>query len=367
MTVPIALLIVGGACKDKADGGKDKKSSAKPQPKPPKDDPTTRRSSPSIKPLLDGHESLDRRPGPRHQQRMNVADKLSACLLATGTPAEDCFVETVRSESVDAVPPSVAVGKDAVSAWMASGFGLGLTDVTGQVAFSMVKGAEALFLCHVQGTADGTFLGAAVSKKPVGLSVAFYVRYDRSGKILEVQAFVDQLSALGQVGGTTLAYRSAVPAFAGEKVYALASGYGSEAKNLQVFQDLTDELDEHDPERMKRFYRPEAVLSRVWQPADFTGLTAIADSYGTEFKGSSNSRYTVKWEWVAQDHVAMLIERSGTSTGPLLGGDTATNRSYTLRELHVMRLRGRLTDKHWIFSNALKLASEIGAVQAGAQ
>ena len=376
LTLLLALLLVGSGCKRKSS---DKSDERKLKPRTSLGTERIPTSKPTVLPLLTGYPSLDRRPGPQHAIRQKVADKLERCLLSADSTG-DCFVDTARARMIDAKPPVEASGKEAVAAMMKNGFGLGLSAVKSKPIVTMVKGREAVLICHVQGVASDEFLGVNAQDKPVGLVGALYVRYDTSERIVEVQAFIDQLSALGQVGGTSLAYRPAAPAPAeapveapveapaevpvdvpaGVPVRALASGYGSEAKNLQIMQYITGDLDQHDKELMGRYYGPESVISRSWQPADFQGIGPLLDSYAVEFKGTSNSRHTVKWEWVAQDHVAMLIERSGTSTGPLFGNDTASNRSYTIQELHIMRIRDGLLDKHWVFANGLGLANQIG-------
>lgn len=352
-------LFAVGACKDKAsDGQKAGKAKAK-QPAANGTRPAAPNKS-SPQPILNGYRSLDVRPGPRHAERSKVADKLEQCLLTAAAPGSDCYVDTVRAQLVDSDPAIAASGKDAFIAWHASGFGLGLSELSFRPMVTMVKGKESLLMFHMRGTVSGGLLAGKGKGEPVALVAALYVRYDRDHKIVEVQAYMDQLSALGQVGGTQLAHRPAAPEPKDKPARGLASGFGSEAKNLQKLQYVTDELDEHNPELMSRYYAADSVLSRLWQPADFTGQVAITESYGVEFKGSSNSRYAVKWEWVAQDHVAMLIERSGSSTGPLFGTDTKTDRSYTVQELHVMRLRDGLLNRHWVFVNGLQLARQIG-------
>ena len=363
VTLPIALLAAGGACKDKAKKGNERARpapTANPQAGPSKPSP-----QPDTRPLLADGIPLDRRPGPRHEQRVKAADKLEKCLLGGDGPADDCFSETARGQLVDATPPVTASGKAEVAEWRKSGFGLGLKNVQSKPILTMVKGGHAVLLGHLQGIATGDFLGVKVSDKPVSLLFGLSVRYDRSGKIIEVQAHLDQLSALGQVGGTQLEHRPAGPAPTGEPVRALSSGYGSEAKNLQVLQQVTTDLDQHEAKLMLRYYQPKAFVMRLWQSADAIGHEAIGKSYDAEFVGSSNSVHTVKWEWVAMDHVAMLIERSGTSTGSLFQNSEPTNRSYTLQELHIMRIRDGKLDRHWILTNGLGLATQIGALAPG--
>jgi hypothetical protein len=307
--------------------------------------------------------SEDLRPGPRNAERARIAIHLETCLLGSAPPAVGCYTDTVRARLVGARDVS-ASGRDAVVALHAGGFGLGLKDVGYKPILTMVKGAEALLVFHLAGTTDGELPGAKpepkTGAKPVALVGAVYVRYDKSDAIVEWQAHLDRLSALGQTAGSELAFRPPAPAHDAEPIRRLASGFGSEAKNVALLQHLADDLDQHDPKLMARYYTADATLWRAWRPDESRGIEAIMAAYASEYAGSTDSDYTLQWKWVAMDHVVVQLERSGTHTGPLFGSDKPGKRSYTVRELHVMRVEEGAFAEHRIFLDDLDLAGQIG-------
>lgn len=353
----VSLVLVNAGCKDKSDDSKDKLPRRTTQPA----SPTSTKAKPTPRPS-------------RASPRARVERKLRDCLFVANAtpdtpPPPACHADDAVFRLSDSIPDIRAVGADAMLAAEKRVSWRAFPDASRTRVSSLIKGREAVFVWHVAGShtaPDGNILGVPANQAKVGMLVATYVSYSAKEQITERMVFFDQLTMLGQLGAK-VAHRPAYPAPAGEPVVALAAGYGTEAKNLQIGRALLREVHLHVPRDMANYYAEDATLWSAWLPETAVGKQAIEDAWNTLFAGSTDVKNTPKRTWATGDYVIMRTVRDGTNTDAALtvhpgGARLPTGKPYRLQELHILRLENSVIKEHWIFANRYTWAAQIGMV-----
>lgn len=274
-----------------------------------------------------------------------------------------CYADAATSELVDAgLPP--AKGKDIVDRQVRA-FVQAFPDLLAEPRLTLANGNQVLGIWRLQGTHQGTLDSPVGELHPTGRRVehllAHLVEFE-GGRAMKTATYSDIRTLLGQLGVYPAAARKAPPEQVGDRAAVLASGSPAETQNLASYRKYVDAFNVHEMRGIEPLLADDFVYSDQASPADRVGKAEGQRGIQEIWKAMSDARIEPKAVWAASDYVVATSTLSGTNDGPVpaLKLWKQTGKKVTLSTLEVLQFQGEKVKQHWVFSNGLTLANQLG-------
>ena len=344
ISLAVSLALVLPACKSKKD---DKKKEPAPKvdttkPNVPKEPPKPAVEKPTPESIVK-----------RMHECMGYADARELAKF------KECYAADVKSSYADAVPPMAVQGSDALVAGLQE-FQKAFSDHGVQVQMAFVKDQDVVSVVLSHGTNDGAFMGMPATNKTMGVFSAGHVKMNDKNQIAEEVYFMDQGSMMGQLTGGEWPHRAAVPAYASEPLIVIAKGDANETTNVKMIEEMSTAFNAHDMAKTMSYYSDDARFMHMASPENVVGKEALTKSMEEYLKMTTDVKATATWTWGAGDYVLTRLTVEGTNNGPMPGGKPATNKPYKNDELNIYRIADGKIASHWIFSNGMSFAVQLG-------
>lgn len=185
-------------------------------------------------------------------------------------------------------------------------------------------GERAVLEWTFTGTNKGEFMGEEATDKPMGVKGASFLQFDRDGKVLRENRYMDLAAIQGQLGKTVRGGKvrpvAAAPTAALEVVVATR---GEEPKSVSLLKKYYELTQSRDHQAIAALLAPEAIISNNRDAKDMTKaelvkLQPAADKAfideGSVVKACVNAGEigACEYEWTAtQKRAAMGMPASG--------------------------------------------------------
>jgi predicted ester cyclase len=278
----------------------------------------------------------------------------------------DCFADNAVAEMVDSGMPTL-MGRNAIIEQHDKPFITAFPDVTGENVLTLQNGNAVLGITLVKGTHKAPMMGPKgeipATNKKIGLQIGNLIEL-QNGKIVKQWDFVDQRTFLGQLGLMPGPVRKATDQAPAEKPVVLATGSEAEKANLESHKKVIDAFNKHDAAALEALLADDVVVSKSYEVADQAGKKEALKAWKESWKGMSDAKIQHTSIWSAGDYVVATGVFTGTNDGPLPSAKvwTKTGKPVNLQVLEVAKFEGGKLKKHWLFSNGLAFAAQLGVL-----
>jgi len=293
-----------------------------------------------------------------------LSRKIIACWKAFDAADDASFGKCYTDKSVhtmaDSVPPMTATGSQAIVA-ATKPFRAAFPDIKHDLQLVLVNGTHSAVIFLAKGTNSGSLMGMPPTGKKVGFLGAQALTTSETGDLLTDTFYVDQSTMMGQLGFNPMPHPEAIESLAAEPTVVLAKNDDTEKANVEMVKTAFEAFNAHDAEKLASNYADDAVFKYVPDKEEVKGAPAIKDALGQYFKMTTDVACTLGDVWAAGDYVVVEGHSKGTHDGDM-GEMKATNKPYEYSELHVFKIANGKVAEHWIFSNSLAFAVQVGLV-----
>lgn len=327
----------------------------KPQPKPTKATPAKTAKAAKAK------------PKPKKLTDKEKIAKIQTCWKAANAKDDkafaDCYSERTRFELVDYLPPAKLTGWKNIQAAMKPER-TAFPDMNREIGKIFVRGNDAVVLYSAHGTNKGEMMGQEPTDKAVGIMGAQLLRLAPDGKTSRELHYMDQGTFMGQLGLHDMPVRAVREAGKwGETQIVVAKNDKNEKANLAAYRKLAKAMGAKEIDPIMELYADDAVFSYMAGKEDAKGKDAVKKSFEEWFKVSTDAKDSPEWSWAAGDYVLAAGKSKGTNDGALMGGKPATNKTFEMRALEVIKFEEGKIKEHWMYGNGFKFAVDLGLAE----
>lgn len=283
-----------------------------------------------------------------------------------------CYADDSVSEEIDQGVPAVS-GKDIIEKKLKP-LVAAFPDLVGEPQLILARDNTVVGIFRIQGThqgglpmPDGRTLPA--TQKRVSYLMGHQVDFSE-GKAKREHVYYDARTLLGQLGLVPGPMRKPKEQAAGAKEQGtaprpvvVASASEGETKNLEVFRRYVEAVNSHDAKKTEPFLADDVVFSDLAAPADLVGKKELQRGLTEMWKSMSDLRIEPKNAWAAGDYVVATSTLSGTNDGPMPSMKLKkTGKKVSLNALEIALLKEGKIKRHWVFSNGMAFAAQLGLI-----
>ncbi|MFO7178908.1 MAG: ester cyclase [Pseudomonadota bacterium] len=280
------------------------------------------------------------------------------------TKVAACYAENATFELVDGGDAALA-GRSAILQNDLEPPFAAFPDASAESLLTLQNGDRIASLAFMRGTHQGTLKTSrgelAPTNKKIALTVGHVVEL-AGGSVQRHLEYADQRTVLVQLGVLQGTARKPVEPPAGERPVVVASNADTEKANVETFQKLTAAFNAHDAAAFEALLADDVVLSEASAAADRVGRKEVLKGQKEIWQGMSDSKIEHTSVWGAGDYVVATGTFTGTNDGPLPSWKVwnKTGKPVTLGLLEIAKLEGGKVKQHWVFTNGLAFAQQLG-------
>lgn len=276
----------------------------------------------------------------------------------------DCYADNAIADMVDSGMP-MATSKAAILEQRIKPFTTAFPDVTGEPVLTLQNGNVVFSVALLKGTNKAPLMTPKgelpATNKKFGMLTAHIVEL-QNGKVIKQWEYTDERSLLGQLGQAPGPVRKAMDAAPADKPVVIATGSDAEKANVETFKKASEAFNKHDAAAFEALLADDIVLSEVYAPADRVGKKEVMKGWKENWKAFSDGKISHSSIWAAGDYVVATGTFSGTNDGSFNSMKiwTKTGKPLSLQSLEVAKLENGKLKKHWLFSNGMAFAAQMG-------
>lgn len=262
----------------------------------------------------------------------------------------NCSIEKPDVTYVDAVlgPPKASTRNELVVA--AGTFRNEYSEFKAERSLILVNGNKAVAVVLISGKHR--------SGKPISTFQVEVSEHDAEGRTTRVEYYREEATIMHQLGVLESASAPSSEKPWGAPVRQVARNDDTERGNVDLVKKEIDALGKGDVGAAQAMYADDAVLRYVPEGRPYIGAADIKARLDATVQ--AKVKLALRDAWAAGDWVVAKVTSSGTAEPGGPGGKGSKGKNWELNSLELFKFEGGKAKQHWIFTNSIKWARDVG-------
>ncbi len=296
------------------------------------------------------------------KELMDATEALKGCWTASNAHDAAAFGKCVDDKSemavVDHTPPMGAKGSTEILAKMKMRW-TAFSDIKAAPQLVLTNGQNIASILHVTGTNDGEMMGKPASNKAMSMFTAELVEMSPEGKIAKDRWWMDQGTAMHQMGMHENEMAPASETAWAEAVWVKAENNEAETANVAFVKGMEEHVAKADVDGYMALVADDVSFRYVGHKDPANGKAEYKKGFDM-WMAMAEHKGTVAEIWGAGDWVVSVSDLVTTMKTDLPGTKDTKGKEVKSKVVEFYQVADGKLKTHWVFENTMNYGVQLG-------